>query len=202
VSLKSPLIFGPCGSPHRLHLLRDLRQLELDVIVDKSDSWAYRRQYARVQHFVDILRRHGDDKDKQSLLKRLHVNFRPEQHRRNQTWSWWITNRGIFALEPLAALTGIKEVSITSQWRIGWFTQCLCLRVRGEGGELKELEWPMKTVKRLKPKDQLKRPGKDSVSTWKPGRPMLDWLEFAQRNGIEVPAGTSIDYRKAYVGGQ
>lgn len=177
------------------------RQLELDIIVDGHDSWGYRRQHARIQYFVDILRQYGEDENKRSLLKRLHVKFGPDRYE-EQLWDWWNRNRGLFVLEPLAALTGIEEVRITSQWRIDWFTQCLSLRMRGDGGELEELEWPMKTIKRVKPKDQLKRPGKDTVSAWKTGSPTLDWLTYAQRNGIEVPADLQIRYPKDYVDGQ
>jgi hypothetical protein len=47
-----------------------------------------------------------------------------------------------------------------------------------------------KTTKRLKRKYQ---PRKATVSTWKPGGSTLDWSEFAQCNGIEIPADVKFE---------
>ena len=163
--------------------------------------WGHRRQHARVQYFVDILRQHGDDENKKSLLRRVGISLRCTQPLDHISF-WKCVNRGVFILEPLAALTGIEEVIIGSDPRLDWFMQCLSLRMRGEGGELKKLEWPTKTTRRLRLRDKGKRPRKTTVSTWKPGIPTLDWFDFARRNGIEIPADTEIELPEDYVGGQ
>ena len=64
MSLKSSLIFGPLGLPHRLHLLRNLREIELSLVIDEHSLWGFRRRQARIQHFVDIIRQHVEDKQK------------------------------------------------------------------------------------------------------------------------------------------
>ena len=50
----------------------------------------------------------------------------------------------MFTLEPLAFLRGIEEVEI--QDVSDYLKQCLELRIRGQGGELVNVEWPTKVV--------------------------------------------------------
>lgn len=89
----------------------------------------------------------------------------------------------MFALESLAALRGIGEVQIKGP--PDWFKQCLETCVRGEGGDVQEVEWPLVEVKRRK--DCVSKPKKSSVTTRKWYNPMLNWKEFAERNGIAAP---------------
>lgn len=52
----------------------------------------------------------------------------------------------MFALEPLALLQGISNIEMRGVSY--WFQNCLEMRIRGEGGELKTINWPPKVVKR------------------------------------------------------
>lgn len=99
-----------------------------------------------------------------------------------------------FILEALANIPGVEEVVLSSEEHIHWFAQCLALRIRGEGGELKPLEWRMQTIKSHRWKDDLTKAEEVTVTTWKVGLPTLDWMEFAQRNGIAIPPGAERKY--------
>ena len=86
----------------------------------------------------------------------------------------------MFSLESLAHITGILSASIDGV--TAWFAQCLEMRICGEGGEFKPLNWPKKTTKRKDEDGNIKRvPKRES---W---QPLLDWKNFAQRNGIAFP---------------
>ena len=69
-----------------------------------------------------------------------------------------------------------------------WFGDCLAMRIRGQGGELKELHWPTVKIKKRR-KDQQSRTKTVEVSAWKSWSATFDWLDFAERNGIVVPDG-------------
>jgi hypothetical protein len=151
VSLKSPLIFGPLGLPRRLHLLRDLRAIKLTVDITEISNYAAKRHRARIQHFVQIIRAHAEDEGRKSLLNRLDIHLinsysgqtlRPWDKRLPRT----TFDRHMFSLESLAQITGIPSISVDGV--PAWFAQCLEMRVRGEGGEIKPLSWPKKTTKR------------------------------------------------------
>ncbi|KAF3037690.1 hypothetical protein E8E12_008201 [Didymella heteroderae] len=216
VSLKSSLIFGPLGLPHRLQLLRDLRQIELDIVIDEheDETWGFRRQQARIQHFVDIIQQHAEDKDKnkKSLLQRLQIRITLRPYLRwhsKDPVSWESVINRASALEPLTSISGIDEIGFFSlshsageqSWR--WFGQCLALRMLGEGGELKKVEWSPRTSKRrgnpgeTRKSERAKAAGekKETVvvtkTTKKTDDPTFDcsWVEFARRirNGIDVP---------------
>ncbi|XPS77292.1 hypothetical protein M3J09_009320 [Ascochyta lentis] len=91
VSLKPPLIFRPLGLPHCLYLLRDLRQIELEVNIDDRSAYATTRHRARIQHSVDIIKQYAQDKVRKFLLKRLHIRFLTDvvtrcRHFQPMTW--------------------------------------------------------------------------------------------------------------------
>lgn len=86
-------------------------------------------------------------------------------------------------------MTGVDEV--TCGGIPPWFGECLAMRIRGQGGELERLHWPtVKTKKRRKV--EYSRAKTVEVSAWKSWDAILDWLDFAQRNGILVPDGHTI----------
>ena len=55
-----------------------------------------------------------------------------------------------------------------------------------EGGELGEVQWPTKAVKRRP--DEYKKAKKTEVSMQVSWQPTLDWRVFAERNGIKLPS--------------
>lgn len=191
VSLKSPLIFGPFGLPHRLHLLRDLRRIDLEVNIDQVSSYTFMRHRARLRHFVDVIKEHADDDSKRSLLKRLHVHLDTlrlgdaplQTPAANNEEVVTVGGRHMFVLEVLASIQVIPKVLVSGVSR--WFKQCLKLRMR-EGGKLEEVKWPTKIVKRKV--DEYKRAKKTEVSTRQARQPTMDWRSFAERNRIELPS--------------
>jgi hypothetical protein len=210
ISLQSPDVFGPLGLPDRLSLLRDLRNISitLDPKVYDTQYWVSRRHRGRLCLFVKILKESAEDESQKSLLKVLKVHLTPpcrpsqddapvfahmaplvpmsvppltpEEH--------WLLKRKAeknqFALEALAPLRGIEEVHITGV--DGWFAQCLQLCVQGKGGDVKDIQYPYVVVKRRKVGTRKTKEQARSTKKWY--MPGLDWKEFAERNGIQVPA--------------
>lgn len=193
-SLRSTNIFGQFGSDDNLPLLRNLRSICIDFVMDSSVHWAVKRQRARLDFFVEILKAHADDENRRSLLQELTVNVRtvpddayvPPQYPDVETF--------MFGLESLAALRGIKDVRVTGVPE--WFARCLQVCIRGKGGEVVETDWPQVQIKRkvLTPEEktmrydwQKKKFKTAWVTTRKWWQPVFDWKEFAERNGIEVP---------------
>lgn len=203
ISLKSPRAFGPLGSPHRIHLLRDLRRIELTLTANDLTSWSKARLRARIQYFVDILQEHAEDANKQSLLTQLHIQIRARQRsdrctrpsssfrylrRQESLRDRTVPDTLVFVLEPLASLQGISDITLRGAPE--WLKQCLEMRIRGEGGELETLNWPTKTVKRQQKGSRRKI--EVEVSTRHGWQPTLDWKQFATRHGIELPEHTYI----------
>jgi hypothetical protein len=89
----------------------------------------------------------------------------------------------MFVLEPLAALQGIQDIAVYGAPE--WFQRCLEMRIRGQGGDLKTLDWPTKAVRRQKKGNQKKV--KVEVSTRQGWQPLFDWKRFAVRNDIPLP---------------
>ena len=199
ISLKSPLIFGPLGLPHCIHLLRDLRRIELTLTIHKVTSWGKARLRARTQHFVDILREHSGDVNKQSLLTQLRVYIKDveSEHYRccrpssgiylSRRWEKLhkrtVPHTLVFVLEPLAELQGIHDIAVYGAPE--WFQRCLEMRIRGQGGELKTLDWPTKAVRRKK--KGTKKKVEVEVCTRQGWQPIFDWKRFAVRNNIPLP---------------
>ena len=161
ISQRSPRAFGPLGLSHRIHLLRDLRRIELALMADDLTSWTQLRLQARTRYFVDILQEHAGDANKQSVLTQLDVSIgvrersipraRPcwvfeDLRRMEKSETRTVSDQLLFALEPLASFQGISDITVRGA--PDWFKQCLEMRIRGEGGELEILNWPTKTVRR------------------------------------------------------
>lgn len=193
-------MFGPLGLPHRIHLLRDLRRIELTLKIGKMTSWGKARLRARTQHFVDILREHSGDINKQSLLTQLRVYIKDsgsEPHSRCCRPRWgvdvsrcWdklhnptVPDQLMFVLEPLVALQGIQDIAVYGAPE--WFQRCLEMCIRGQGGDLKTLDWPTKLVRRKKKGSRNKV--KVEVSKRQGWQPIFDWKRFAVRNEIPLP---------------
>lgn len=90
----------------------------------------------------------------------------------------------MFALEPLALFQGIPDIEMRGV--PSWFQNCLEMRIRGEGGELRTIDWPTKVVKR-KLKGSKKKV-KVEVSTRECWQPVFDWNEFMKCNGLLQPS--------------
>lgn len=182
LSLKSPLIFGPLGQPHQLHVLRDLQHIMLRIEIDEDSSHAVVRQRARTQYFVDVLKEHAEDHNKKSLLKTLEVRIRghflhPADRRAR-------IDTHMFVLEVLTGLQGIGDVKILGLQP--WFAQCLSLHLTGQGGQaVSKLDWPMRVTRRRR--STFAKFQKTEVTTREYWQPMLNWKEYAVRNGIELP---------------
>jgi hypothetical protein len=193
-SLRSLNIFGPFGDDSRLPTLRNLRSICIDFVINSNAHWAVKRQRARLDFFVEILKEHADDENRKSLLQELRVNVRGVA---DNTYSPPLEpdiETFMFGLENLAALRGIKDVNITGI--PDWFAQCLQVCIQGKGGEVQETDWPLVQVKRLKlsPEQKVvryewerKKVKKAWVTTRKWYQPVYDWKEFAGRNSITVP---------------
>jgi len=98
----------------------------------------------------------------------------------------YTVTKHLFTLKPLASFSGVDEVTYAGMPT--WFGQCLSMHIRGEGGDLKKLHWPtLKTKKRRK--DEYSRAKTVEVSTRSGWNVKLDWLGFAERNGVVVPGG-------------
>ncbi|KAF1926445.1 uncharacterized protein M421DRAFT_216636 [Didymella exigua CBS 183.55] len=213
IYFKSPRIFGPLGLPHRLHLLRDLRHINLLVDIDDRASHsrpsphAVVRHRARLEHFVEILRKHAEDSSKKSLLKSLHMRLsttgleyqrlvtgrliQPSDETKRR-----LVGHHVFALEGLVAFEGIDEEEVTGLPK--WFCRCLEPHMVDRGGQVEELIWPVKIVK--KRHDNGYRVQKVEISTRKYWQPTLNWREFSRRDSIELPEDID-EYFSARQGG-
>jgi hypothetical protein len=195
-SLASPFIFGPFGNNEgsRLYLLRNLRSIHIDFVLDTDSHWAVRRQRSRLEYFVDVLKQHSDDENRKSLLQELYVHVRipvntPFRHYTNTGYVIPVpedAEKFIFGLESLATLRGIEDVKITGVPE--WYAQCLQLAIQGKGGEVLETDWPLVEVKRTKSSTAwTKKSKKAMVTTRKWYQPTLNWKEFAERNKVDIP---------------
>lgn len=197
-SLSSPLIFGLFGDPHLIHLTRDFRRIRLTLDINDLDTYGIIRIRSRVQYLVDTLKKYAGDETRKSLLKGLHIRLLLHGHhleynrrckylrkghrqQRLETGNRHIM-RHMFTLEPLAQLHALDEIRLVGC--PAWFTECLLLRLRGDGGPLSELKWPTKIERRVRASKRYK---KAEVSTRQCWQPVYDWAGFANRNGIAVP---------------
>ncbi|KAJ4363067.1 hypothetical protein N0V83_010187 [Neocucurbitaria cava] len=185
ISLQSPLIFGPLGTDVHLPLLRNLRSIHINVRLDQHGRWTVIRQRARLDYFVKILKEYADDENKKSLLQELKIELKPptSNGRVGVLPPTTEIEQYMFSLESLASLRGIKHVEVIGP--LDWFAQCLRLCIQGKGGDVQEVEWPLVKIQRRR---GLTRQKKDAwVTTRKWYQPMLNWKEFAERNGIPLP---------------
>jgi hypothetical protein len=195
VSMKSPRIFGPFGDADRLPLLRNLRSIHISIRLNDHTHWAVKRQRARLEYFISVLKEHSDDENKKSLLQELKVTF-GKLHRPGFVARYYLSRplapprtltpeeKYMFGLESLTVLRGIKHVSI--QGVPEWYAKCLELCIQGKGGEVKETEWPMVQVTRQK--RTMWQKGRTAMVTSRQWyQPKVDWREFAERNAVNVP---------------
>lgn len=66
----------------------------------------------------------------------------------------------MFALEVFTQIEGVEEVELSALPL--WFSQCLALRTKGQGGPVAELSWPIKIVKRRQ--DAYHKPKKPEIT--------------------------------------
>ncbi|KAI2483465.1 hypothetical protein Ptr902_05782 [Pyrenophora tritici-repentis] len=181
ISFRSPMIFGALGQTQiTLSQLRNLRHIRIDLVANNY-HWAVKRQRARLEYFVEILKMHADDADKKSLLEHLEVHFTMTP--RNFLFPRDI-EESMFVLESLASLRGIKHVDFTGL--PDWYSNCMQLVIKGEGGDVEMTDWPLMEVKR---RTYLlnNRMKVHWVTSRKWYQPTLNWKEFAERNGVDVP---------------
>lgn len=185
------MIFGPLGFPHRIHLIRDLRNVGIQLEINEETTYAIIRHRGRVQQFVDTINQHVQDDARKSLLKRLTIKL----SRGTETMRYGVPILGLgsidalvekhITLEPLIGLPTMDN--FTPVGLPGWFATCLSLRVLGEGGPLSSINWPVKIVKRKGKGDHWRADRRVRVSTRQTSQPIYDWQEFAHRNGIALP---------------
>jgi hypothetical protein len=198
VSLASPQIFGPFGMDDGLHLplLRNLRSIHIELLLDTDSHWAVKRQRARLENFLRVLKQHSDDETRKSLLQELNVCVRIPLRssmflytsRHQSTTRPVDSHKFMFGLESLSTLRGIKKVVITGVPE--WYAKCLQTFIQGKGCEVLETDWPLVQVKRSvgSTKRRLtKKTKKVWATTRKWYQPTLNWKEFAERNEIDVP---------------
>lgn len=139
---------------------------------------------------MDIIRQHADNNDKKSLLQRCTSGSLSDTHK----WNWKRIIDRAWTLKPLTGITGVQEITVSfshaagePSWR--WFGQCLVLRMRGEGGELKEVNRSVRVIKRwentgaTRTSERLKNAGGKKeevvVTKKKTDDPTFDRVEFA-----------------------
>ena len=202
-SLKSPEIFGAFGRPDRFHLLREIKNLEIVVNASTTGHWVTKRHRERLDYFVRILQEHAGDQNQQSLLSNITIRF--DAHRKNR--SVYATNRGqpytygcevynksqyTYGFEPLAALRGIKTVVVDGL--PAWYSRCLKCCIIGEGGDVLPVEYPAEVKRRkITSPSGYRRYEMVVVTTRKWTQPILNWHEFATRNGIKLPNSNVIE---------
>ena len=145
-----------------------------------------------MEYFVEVLKEHADDENRKSLLQDLAVEVRLGNgaHYMRINPSCYISQppadseKYMFGLESLASLRGIKDVEISGVPE--WYAKSLQLCIQGNAGEVQEVNWPLIEVKRRRGGSTSKTI-KGWVTTRKWYQPMLNWKEFAERNGITIP---------------
>lgn len=159
------------------------------VQVSRDDFWGAKRHRGRLEHFINILKEHSDDEDKKSLLKHLRVKYQ-------RGYEWYepsiLRMSRKYALESLAALNGIEEVEIEGNELPDWYKKCLQLCINGKGGDVLPVDYPDIQIK--KRKNGFTR---RYVEVWQSTKawymPALNWEEYAERNGVEIPPDVVID---------
>lgn len=198
-SLASPLIFGPFANydGSLLGLLRNLRSIHVDFLLDTDSHWAVTRQRSRLEYFVDVFKQHSDDEDRKSLLQELYIDVRIPHNpsRRHYTKAGYEVpipedcEQFMFGLESLATLRGIKDVKVTGVPE--WYAQCLTLAIQGKGGDVLQTDWPLVEVKRTKNSNKSWTKKTKTKTAWVTTRkwwqPTLNWKEFAVRNKVDIP---------------
>lgn len=197
-------VFGLFADPSRKHLLRDLRRITLHINLNDYSRLAVKRHRERLQQFVQELQKFSHDSQNKSLLKKLKVEWFstslewhhdstlqitgiPSVARRSDNE---IQKDYIFGLEGLTALSGVEDVEIIGRHVPLWLIECLRRCVKGIAKAPLPIVYPELVVKRMDREKFIgaKRTYKYvAVSTKKWCDPLLNWTEFADREGIEIP---------------
>lgn len=194
---KMPLPGGNFG-PLPPHVLRDIKTIRL-VLEKDVHSYLYKRLDVHenfLRRFVMAINENSEDACRRSLLKQFDIEFKTTAGKRDYKYgfnttelnelgdSHWIDSQNqtaaacMYTLEVLTELPKIEKVGITGT--PAWFAECLALCIRGKGGQVLPLRWQKQRMK-----------NKNGVPRYRSMRPetapSLDWAEFAERNGIELP---------------
>lgn len=202
-------VFGLFDDPARKHLLRDLRLITLHVDVNDGAPLAIKRHRERLEQFAEELQKNSHDSEHKSLLKKLKVDWfttslNPAPY--GGRGSWMTMGMGIpnvairstdedqknyiFGMEGLTALSGVDEVEITGAFLPPWLIECLTRCLKGSAEPPSPIDYPDIVVRRMNRNkwNGARRTYKYvEVSTKKWCDPWLNWSEFADREGIEVP---------------
>ncbi|KAL6703876.1 hypothetical protein ACN47E_009010 [Coniothyrium glycines] len=196
-SLRSPLIFGPFGSESGLPLLRNLRSIKIKLPLNCQGHMSLKRQRARLEYFVEVLRDYADDENRNSLLQELTVNVDMDPsvsdlygntshlHPAHPAHDQSVVEKYMFGLDGLTSLRGIKDVEINGLPE--WYAKCLQLCVQSKGGEPEETNWPLIEVKRRRPGASYGPKLMSWVTTRKWHQPKLNWKGYAERNEVPLP---------------
>ncbi|KAF2824399.1 hypothetical protein CC86DRAFT_408477 [Ophiobolus disseminans] len=147
-----------------------MRYIHISLVITEWGYWAGTRLHGRVEYFVRTMTAHAEDEGKKSLLKRLSVIVEPSP------MQYQIMEEYMFALGALCALNPIAEVCIMVVPE--WFKKCIEMKVKGLGRDVEVVDWKNKG-----------RGGEKVGVRRKWFQPMLEWKDFAARNGIGLPEG-------------
>jgi len=187
----------------------------LNIRSGDSTAAPYNRLRGRLQQIITQLTLHAEDKDQKSLLKKLEISIAvdgldlvdvkevgledADDGRLGYLGAMdmagfvnldtrlkpYVT-RFMFALEPLVGLfPGVVVESVRVRGVPSWFARCLELCVRGQGGELLELDWGYNVVMRQVGVG-VARKRRVSVTRKMWMQPVYDWRRYAEENSIEV----------------
>ena len=197
-----------------VHTLRDIENLRIILNIGSGDSTAApcNRLRARLQQIITQLTLHAEDKDQKSLLKKLNVSVAVDGLDLVDVKKIGLENKELryldaiemarfleltpepkpylphfmFALEPLVGLfPGVVVECVRVRGVPSWCARCLELCVRGQGGELVELDWGYDVVMRQVGVG-VARKRRVSVTRKMWMQPVYDWRRYAEENGIEV----------------
>jgi hypothetical protein len=164
-----------------------MRNIEMVIEARRHDHWAMKRHRSRLEYFVSVLKQYADDDNQKSLLTYLQIKYeRPH----SDTWAGNLhyQKQHMYGLESLASLQGIKHVDVEGEHLPDWYAKCLQICINGTGGDVLPIDYPdIKIKKRI--------PGfhKRYEMVWQTTRawhhPILNWDEYAERNGVDMPAG-------------
>ncbi|PVI04536.1 hypothetical protein DM02DRAFT_651484 [Periconia macrospinosa] len=202
-----PGLLDPFDFPSRQRVFGYLQNIVLVIDFDHTRNYANggARTRARLEKFVKILEKFECDRGNKCHLRNLSIRYLDSLNtnahhepydsppRSNTLRSLALTNdrfcierwdaKLMFVAEPLARLKGVEHVEC-----VGfdpWFGSCLEMCVKSEGGDVKEIDWPVRQIRRRKNKSGLRgRKSIAEISKRQWWQPKLDWREFALRNGV------------------
>ncbi|KAF1843418.1 uncharacterized protein K460DRAFT_418481 [Cucurbitaria berberidis CBS 394.84] len=189
----SSVPMGPFGLYHSQALLRDMRNIRLVLNINESTDQAWGPFRGRLQQIVRELRRHSEEPTEKSRLKNLTLGIA----RYGQDYVYDDAQQELgygdiiervencmFIFEALTELRHngtVKKVKVTGVPL--WFAKCLKASITGRGGDVFQTTRHIRYVKRWYT-CLVRR----SLLTDFYDEPIYDWKEFAERNGIAVPA--------------